>query len=275
MTNAPFEELAFSTYHDVIVAELRASIRRYNDHWEDVLWKGWEQNEFCSPTVERFRLPVFVLSCTLLENVINFYLCTKCTAKQFKRIERDRRLGSLFGKWTIAPQEFVPSYSTSKDLALDLRALIDRRKAIIHAKPMISIDGDNRHTGNEPTIRVDEHEFVGRCATLPIRLIENILLHDEAFIALSHLRIRCGTIAHEFETGVYRQKTLFDYPRELIEELMQQGFERRKAIHCAILLGENPELDETGHYTIYPGRKIQIKPLKYFQKRDNPTSKTL
>lgn len=256
----PYNEIRFSTYYEVIASELRLSIRRYNDAWEDILWDGHQTFENSAPWIERHRLPVIILTCTLLESLANFYICTKCDANLFSKLEMKRTLT----KWTEVPKRFVPTYSCPLGVVTDLEHLLERRNTIIHAKPLISIDGDNRHAGNEPTIKVDEHEFMKASSTLPQRLIENLLQYDRSFDFMSNFRVLCGQIAHDFETGLYRQKTLFDYPRELIEELMEQGFDRRTAIHHSIFLGKEPKVDETGHYTIYPGRKIQIKPLKFY-----------
>jgi hypothetical protein len=206
MPTFPFEELAYSTYHEIIAAELRNSIRRYNDIWEDTLWKGLQNHKVVAAWVEQYRLPIVVLSCTLLENIINFYLCTKCDAKAFGKLDWK----SLFDKWSELPKLFVPTYSLTPILRTDLERLINRRKSIVHPKPFVSIDGDNRHEGNEPKIEVDEHEFVGACARLPFQLVENLMMYDKSFEILFDLRTRCGIIAHEFETGLYRQKTLFN-----------------------------------------------------------------
>src|SRR5580698_9808919 len=93
---AEFKELAFSTYHEAIVWELRAAIERYFDFWENLHWKQEEACELHLGPVEQHRLPIIILSCTLLECIINFYLCTKCRAEEFERLDRKYR---LFEKW--------------------------------------------------------------------------------------------------------------------------------------------------------------------------------
>jgi hypothetical protein len=44
---------------------------------------------------------------------------------------------------------------------------------------------------------------------------------------------------------------------------MEQGFDRGKAVECAIGLGEKPKLDETGYYTVHFGGK-KVKALRFF-----------
>src|ERR1700722_17331711 len=90
-----FKEMSFSTYHEVIVWELRAAIGRYFDFLEDLAWKEERENVLYLGTMEQHRLPIIILSCTLLEHAINFYLCTKCQAEEFEKIERR----SLLDKW--------------------------------------------------------------------------------------------------------------------------------------------------------------------------------
>ena len=81
------KQIEFSTYHEIIVFELRAATRRYFEVWEDVLDKAESERPAYAANVEQCRLPIVVLSCTLLESAINFYLCSKCTAEQFRKIE--------------------------------------------------------------------------------------------------------------------------------------------------------------------------------------------
>jgi len=255
-------EIAYSAYHEIIVYELRAAIRRYSDQWEDMLWKGLKNSELHAPQIEQYRLPIVVLSCTLLECVINFYLSMNCDAERFKKLDRK----SLFQKWAEIPKEFNSNYSLPPAIAADLEKLIQRRVAIVHPKPYLSMDGDNRHSGNPPSIDTDEDEFVGRCSRLPTMLLENLLFTEGGYdVLLYDMKIWCGTVANEFDLGQRRQKALFAEPRELIEQLTEQGFSRRQAVRYAIYLKNNPKKDEAGNYVIYPGGKVVIKPLKYFE----------
>jgi hypothetical protein len=259
-------EIAYSAYHEIIVYELRASIRRYNDQWEDVLWKRLTNSPLHALHIEQYRLPIILLSCTLLECVINFYLCMNCDAKRFRKLERE----GLLDKWTKIPKEFNSKYSVPPTIAVDLKKLIDRRVSIVHPKPYLSMDGDNRHTGNHPSVDVDENDFVGLCSRLPLTLLDNLLSAEGRYDVLLHsIRIWCGAAANEFDSAQRRLKQLFEFPRELIEEIMQQGYDRRKAVTIAIFLGDNPEAkkDASGNYVIYPHGKMVIKPLKYFEDR--------
>lgn len=270
-----FNEMRYSDYDGVISWELRDAIRRYYGTWEEVLDDEPAKRALWTRAIEQRRLAVVVLSSALLECSINFYLCTKCGAKRFKQIETDKRIGTFFGKCTEAPKEFLKSYSVLPDseLALDLRRLIDRRKAIVHPKPMLSIDGDNRHKGNEPSAKWDEHEFVGRCATLPFRFVDHLINEDpDCFRYMHTLRISCGRAAHEFETGQRRLEIAAKYPRELIKEIMDQGFDRNTAVLCAILIGDKPKVDESGNIVIQHSKAITLRPLKFFGMKRDPVA---
>jgi hypothetical protein len=195
--NTPFNEIRFSTYHEVIADELRLAIRRYNDAWEEVLWNGWQKSEYYASWIERRRFPVIVWTCTLLENLANFYISTKCDAEVFSKLQK----GKLAKKWIVIPKLFAPTYSCPADIVNDFDRLMTRWNAVIHGKPLISIEGDKRHAGNEPAITVDEHEIMTATATLPRRLIDNLLLHDPSFQLLSDFRVLCGQVAQEFHAG--------------------------------------------------------------------------
>lgn len=189
----------------------------------------------------------------------------KCDAKRFDKLERK----GLLEKWVDVPKEFNPNYSVPSAIASDLDTLINRRKAIVHPKPYMSLDGDNRHAGNHPSIEVDENDFIGQYSLLPLRLLENLLSTEGRYdVLLYDIKIWCGTVASEFDSGQRRQKALFREPRELIEQLVEQGFPRQKAVRYATHLKNNPKKDEFGNYVIYPGGKVVIKPLKFFEEKE-------
>jgi hypothetical protein len=264
-------EMTYSDYHEVIAWELRDAIKRYFTTWETILEKPQSERELWTKAIEQRRLTVVILSSALLECAINFYLCTKCSAKRFKLIEKDKRLGSLYLKCTEAPKEFRKSYSVpaGSDLAKDFRKLIDRRKGAVHPKPMMSIDGDNRHKGNEPNLAWDEHEFIGRCATLPFRLVEQLIGDDgNDVIELFSLRTCCGAVAHQFKAGQRRLEVRANVPKALLAEIMEQGHDRETAFRCVFRMGSNPTPDDDGHIKVWMGGKkfIRLKPLKYFAK---------
>src|SRR5262245_10888803 len=116
------KEMTFSTYHEIIAAELRSSLQRYFHTWEKALAQGTETRPLWVSAIERPRLSVVLLTCALLESVINFYLSTKCVSKRFKSLQA----WSLEEKWTEVPKEFVQGYSlpAKSDLYRDLSHLI-------------------------------------------------------------------------------------------------------------------------------------------------------
>lgn len=258
-----FNEMRFSDYHDVISWELKDAIKRYFEIWEDVLDREKPERERWANSVEQRRLSVIVLSALLTEAAINFYLCVKCDAKGFKEIQDKER--TLFKKCTEVPKRFRKSYSIPADLSQDIRNLIDRRNDIVHSKPMISIDGDNRHKGNEPDVVLDEHEFVGRCATAPFRLVKELIGNEgDCSIEMYSVRISCGRAATAFEAGQRGLEVAAQYPRELIREIMEQGHSRDTAVDCAIVIGNNPETDKDGNIMVRAPVSVTLKPLKFF-----------
>jgi len=277
------KEISFSTYYDVIAYELRASIRRYFELWESLFWKGQQQNPMCLFDVERKRLPIIVLSCTLLECAINFYLSTKLSSEQFKEISRDKtviKFGKLFGKWVLAPGKILQKYEVPDHLKEHLRKLINRRNAIIHSTPMISIDGDNRHKGNEPEIELDEHIFVGHCSVLPSLLVENITASDpKSWSNLSSLSLSCGIVASEFTNGDAKYNRHISTPRELIQEIADQGHKWDDAVFYAMMVliriqtNAGSLINEKGLIELWPriGKKIELKPLKFLEKQKQST----
>src|ERR1051325_9622992 len=99
-----FQEMAFSTYYEAIVWELRAAIRRYNKTWVEVMCRKPSERELFLSTIEHHRIVVVVLACALLEQAINFYLCTKCDAATFQALRNNKgEKPSLFEKWAELP----------------------------------------------------------------------------------------------------------------------------------------------------------------------------
>ena len=267
--------IAYSTYHEVIVWELRAAIERYFEYLWELYWKQQQGNELYLVPIEQRRLPIVVLSSTLLECAINFYLCIKCNAKQFKKIQRER----LFDKWTETPKQFVPGYNIqdASGLKNDLKKLIDRRNVIIHSKPLIVVDGGNAHQGNEPDIKLDEHEFMGRCVGLPYKLVENLGGCDaESRMFLTGLHMNCGSVDNVFERENRKLKWKISIPRELILEIMGQGHDLKTAIICAAMIESETDrrTNESGNIELWPrwGQKVEIKPLEFFTKQQTKTS---
>lgn len=260
-----FNELEFSTYYEAIAFELRASLARYYDTWLDVLCKDEAVRSMYLSTVEQKRISVVILSCALFEHAINFYLGTKCKGTDFEKLERK----SVIKKWTAIPKQFVPAYDLppGSDLDRDLNSVVNRRNAIVHAKPKLSIDGDNRHAGNEPTILLDENDFVGRCATIPFRLVENLLNFDhDAFFAMDSVRTSCGAVMQELNGARHRFDYVSRMPEELLAEIMEQGHHRDRAKLFAALIGAVPIRRKDGGIPVRRHGEIiaLLRPLKFF-----------
>lgn len=259
-------EMGFSTYHEIIGDELRAALRRYFEKWDEILDLPAAERPLYDSTIEQYRVSVVVLCSVLAEYSINFYLSTKCDATRFRKLERNE----LFKKWTELPKEFLPAYelSANSKLAKDLSKLINRRNVIVHPKPAMSIDGDNRHQGNHPPVALDENDFICRCASVPFRLVDNLLKFDQkGFTELSVLRLPCGTVAGECSNWKEKRKISAKYPRELIREIMRQGYSRKIANLCAIQFRDNPPALEKVECVVVRlmGKEIaKLRPLKFY-----------
>ena len=260
-------EMGFSTYHEIIADELRAALRRYFEQWDEILDEPAAARPLYDSTIEQYRISVIILSAILVEYSINFYLSTKYDAKTFKGSERKKTLSE---KWAKVPKQFLPAYELPPKLAEDLSKLIERRNMIVHPKPAMSIDGDNRHQGNHPPVTLDENDFICRCAGLSLRLVENLLQFDrKGFSELDIvLRIPCSMVAGECSNWEENNKRRASYPQELIREIMRQGYSRKMANICAIQFRHKPPALEKVECIIVKfmgGEEIaRLKPLKFY-----------
>lgn len=201
MANHEVKQMEFGTYYEPMACELRAAVGRYYDKWVEVPCKDEGERQFYATTVEQKRITVVLFACAVVENAINFCLGLKYkTSAEFADVERK----SILKKWMELAKMLAPAYDLPINCGLyqDLNALVERRNAIMHAKPNLSIEGDNRHAGNEPPCLLDENEIVERCVSLPSRLLEHLLSFDQAsFPAMSNLTMSCGAVMREVRTG--------------------------------------------------------------------------
>jgi hypothetical protein len=258
-------EMEFGTYYEAIAWELRGALSRYYDKWLEILCQEEVERPLYLSTIEQKRVTVVVLTCALIEHTINFYLGTKCDTTRFEELQWK----NLAQKWKNVPRLFATAYRLpgGSELARDLDAVINRRNAIMHAKPRLSIDGDNRHAGNEPAIRLDENAFIERCASLPYRLLEHLLSFDrDAFMAMCSVRTSCGAVMHGLGGARYK----FDYatklPEELVGEIMTQGHRRDRARLFAALIGPEPRRRRDGSIAVrrYGEVIAVLEPMKFF-----------
>jgi len=259
------KEIEFSNYHEVIAYELRDAVERYFTVWEMALEKKSEDHERLGEVVEQPRLSVVILSTVLLECSINFYLSVKCNADEFQALGKM----SLQDKWQLAPAWFAKGYQlpAGTSLAEDLQRLVQRRNRIVHVKPFIAIDGEARHKGFEPRVTFDEHDFVCRSATLPSRLIDNLLQHDaEAHMPLSNLRMYVGVAATAVGGCEQKMAVNATVPKELLREIVSRGFNRVTAMRIALMLGTKPKVGADGKLTVWlsGNQPIKLEPLKFF-----------
>ncbi len=127
--------------------------------------------------LEQRRATALVLAACCVEALANLYLAHKTTPEQFAILEWTRFLE----KWTVLPSLFVPGYSFPKngELYQDLKRLMVRRNALVHLKEEVSRDGTILHPGSRPDVASDENVFIGRCRSLPDRLLAHLASFDK------------------------------------------------------------------------------------------------
>jgi hypothetical protein len=261
-----FKEMEFGTYYEAIACELRDALGRYYDSWLEILCREEGERPSYASTIEQKRITVVVLTCALIEHTINFYLGLKCNTADFAELERS----SIMKKWTVIPKNLMPAYDLPISSALyrQLEAVVQRRNAIMHAKSKLSIDGDNRHAGNEPPGVLDENAFIEQSVSLPSQLLDHLLSFDQdAFPPMSSLGTSCGVVMRKVQAARCRLEYLARLPEGLVDEIMAQGHRRDRAKLFAVLIGEVPKqrLDRSIAVRRYGEVIAVLKPLKFFE----------
>jgi hypothetical protein len=134
--------------------------------------------------LEQRRATTLVLAACCHEALANLYLAQKTTSEEFAILKWTRFLE----KWTVLPSLFVPNYSFPKDgeLYQDLKRLSARRNALVHLKEAVSRDGATLH----PEVASDESVFIGRCQSLPDRLLEHLASFDKTDVIVQIKTVR-------------------------------------------------------------------------------------
>jgi len=76
-----------------------------------------------------------------------------------------------------------------------------------------------------------------------------------------------GMVASEYAKWERRRSVETTFPRELVREILMQGYDRQTAIHCAIQLSESPPVKENAEIVVvrYMGKEIaRLRPLRFF-----------
>jgi len=129
-----------------------------------------------------------VLAACCVEALANLYLAQKTTSEEFAILKWTR----FIEKWTVLPSLFVPNYSFPKDgeLYQDLKRLSARRNALVYLKEAVSRDGAALHPGLHPDVASDESVFIGRCQSLPDRLLEHLASFDKTDVIVQIKTVR-------------------------------------------------------------------------------------
>lgn len=159
----------YSNYHSLLANALDRRVEDYMRIWkpdiDDPLHRSWEH-------IVGERMVLVVLLTTYLEAEINLILSLGVDAKTFMRVERQ----GLLTKWTRSPKLFIDGYvfQMNSPMGIDLQNLLDRRHAIVHMNPEVSIGGQRIHDGNPFPVSAQDHEMLLRWLSLPKRLVEHV-----------------------------------------------------------------------------------------------------
>jgi len=184
-----------SAYEVVIASSLKSNFERYLTLCSEIAaykerFSGSEEEkkqgyfQKFGLSINEARLNVFLNSAVLVEAVANVYLSLKTDPHLFEVFSNL----NIVQKWFSAPKLFNNKYSIDKEGQLyeELLHLKQIRDAIVHLKPEVYIDGKKVHKGKNPKKIAEDHEFCLRAATLPFRLIENLLKFDRSFAMDAH-----------------------------------------------------------------------------------------
>jgi len=139
---------------------------------------------FLHYSLEQRRATALILASCCVEALANLYLAHKTTPEQFAILQ----WAKFLDKWTVVPSLFLPEYSLPKDHELyqDLKRLNARRNALVHLKEEVTHGDSVRHRGLHPEVASDECVFVGRCRSLPERLLAHVASFDKTD-AITHV----------------------------------------------------------------------------------------
>jgi hypothetical protein len=127
--------------------------------------------------LEQRRATAIVLAACCVEAVANLYLANKTSPEQFGILE----WAKFMDKWIIIPSFFIPNYTFPKNGVLyqDLKRLNTLRNTIVHLKEEVTQAGTVLHRGSQIIPASDEHLFIGRCRTLPEKLLSHVAHYDK------------------------------------------------------------------------------------------------
>jgi hypothetical protein len=157
-------------------------------------------------SLEQKRATVILLAASCVEAAANLYLGLKSTPEQFAVLER----ATFLEKWTVLPSLFVSGYTFPKDgeLYQDLKRIHARRNALAHLKEKVSFGGVILHPGSLPESAGDEHVFLGRCRSLPKRLVSHLASFDKTEALKTIQTILAGAdIFREMRRSLTRQSS--------------------------------------------------------------------
>lgn len=174
----------FSAYHIYLNLALDEAVNDYERTRTEIQNHSSFPEETTTLEVTRlhYRLEqkyatAILLAACCVEAIGNLLLAMKTTPDQFASLQR----ASFIEKWTVVPPLFLPDYTLPRngELYQDLKRLQNRRNTLAHLKEEVVRGEAVVHPGSLPESAGDEHVFVGRCRTLPLRLVKHITKFDQ------------------------------------------------------------------------------------------------
>ncbi len=137
-------------------------------------------------SISEYRLKLVLLAHALLESTINYIFAQKLSSQEYAVFEKI----SFIDKWLVFPKFLFEKYNIDKTgQVYELLNLLNRaRNSIAHSKPMVIIDDDVIHKGNNHDFgsKDQESNFFLRLKSLPTILMEEYckfdICHEAKFI---------------------------------------------------------------------------------------------
>jgi len=198
------KEGGFSGYHIYLNLALDEAVGEYERTFTEIqnhpsFTEEIEEDETLGLIRLQYRLKqkfttTILLAACCVEALGNLFLAIKTTPDQFASLER----ASFIEKWTVIPSQFLPEYTLPQDGQLygDLRRLQIYRNAIAHLKEEVIRGKTVVHSGSLPKTASDEHVFISRCRTLPIRLVKHLIKFDQS--TEPRLKLMAVTLSFKF-----------------------------------------------------------------------------
>lgn len=163
--------------HASLAEAIQREMDDYLEEYDEIVIE--HRGDIDHPRLEERQTVITILLASYIEAVINLYCAFAFNdPEQLRLIDKM----SLIDKWVVVPSFRVPSYAFDKSgpLYQDLQSLVKCRNALVHMRPQFSLGDELIHEGNVGHLEKISHESVMRWAVLPLKLVDQIELHDKS-----------------------------------------------------------------------------------------------